>query len=81
LFLDTQDWHAQNEKRLAFSIKTIKAKTNHVLTLSAKGESRLVRSLYLIHIIDLASLYLAETNGIDSTFIDVIDNLKSSLLK
>jgi len=81
LFLDTHDWHAQNKKRLAFSIKTIKAKTNHILTLSAKGESSLVRSLYLIHIIDLASLYLAEINAIDSVYIAVIDDLKAALLK
>jgi len=81
LFLDTHDWHTQNKKRLAFSIKTIKAKTNHVLTLSAKGDTVLVRALYLIHIIDLASLYLAEKNQIDSTYIAVIDDLKTSLLR
>jgi len=81
LFLDTQDWHTQNKKRLAFSIKTIKAKTNHILTISTKGESRLVRSLYLIHIIDWASLYLAEINAIDSVSIAVIDSLKTTLQK
>jgi len=81
LFLDTHDWHTQNEKRLAFSIKTIKAKTNHVRVLSAKGDTVLVRSLYLIHIIDLASLYLAQTNAIDSVYIAVIEDLKAALLK
>jgi len=81
LFLDTQDWHAQNKKRLDFSIKTIKAKTNHVLTLSAKGETNIERSLYLIHIIDWASFYLAQKKHIDSVTIDVIDNLKTSLQK
>ena len=79
LFLNTTDWHPQNNKRLAFSIETIKTNTNHIYTLSAKGDSILERSLYLIHIIDWASLYLAEVNNVDSIYIGVIDNLKHSL--
>ena len=79
LILDTNDWHSQNKKRLSFSIENIENKTNHILTLSAKGETILIRSLYLIHIIDWASLYLAQTNNIDSVYIGVIDNLKASL--
>lgn len=81
LFLNTADWHPQNEKRLAFSMKTLKAKTSHMMTLTAKGNTRLVRSLYLISIIDWASLYLAEKNSIDSVYIEVINELKASLLK
>jgi len=79
LFLSTNDWHPQNNKRLAYSIEKIKVKTNHILSLSAKGASKLERSLYLIHIIDWASLYLAQKNNIDSVYIGVIDNLKASL--
>lgn len=79
LVLNTTDWHPQNNKRLAFSMEAIKKKTKHISTLSAKGESNLERSLYLIHIIDWASLYLAETNRIDSINIDVIVNLKQYL--
>ncbi len=79
LFLNTTDWHPQNNKRLMFSIDTIKKSTNHIYSLSAKGDSNLERSLYLIHIIDWASLYLAQTNGIDSVYIGVINSLKSSL--
>lgn len=79
LFLDTDDWHYQNKKRLAFSYKTIQAKTNSIKTIKAKGKSSLVKSLYLINIIDWASIYAAKKNGIDSICIDVIDELKSSL--
>jgi len=79
LLLKTNDWHLQNNKRLTFSIERIKAKTNHILSLSAKGNSMLERSLYLIHIIDWASLYLAQKNNIDSVYIEVIDSLKASL--
>ena len=79
LFLDTNDWHSQNKKRLDFSIETIKTKTNHIKSLSSVGETMLIRSLYLINIIDWASFYLAELNNIDSVYIGVIDNLKASL--
>ena len=79
LFLDTNDWHAQNLKRLAFSIETIQTKTNAIKILKAKGESHLTKALYLIHIIDWASIYAAEKNNVDSIYIGVIDNLKASL--
>jgi len=79
LFLKTNDWHSQNNKRLSFSVDVIKARTNHILSLTAKGDSMLERSLYLIHIIDWASLYLAQANNVDSINIDVIDSLKASL--
>jgi len=79
LFLNTTDWHSQNEKRLDFSIERLKTKTNHIMILAAKGNSMLVRSLYLIHIIDWASLYLAKHNNVDSVYIEVIDSLKKSL--
>lgn len=79
LFLQTSDWHAQNNKRLAFSIETIKTKTKHLMSISAQGETMLTRSIYLVNIIDWASLYLAEINNIDSIDISVIDNLKASL--
>jgi len=79
VFLNTTDWHSQNKKRLTFSIEVLKTKTNHIMTLTAKGNSMLVRSLYLISIIDRASLYLAEINNVDSVYIEVIDSLKASL--
>jgi glucose/mannose-6-phosphate isomerase len=79
LVLDTTDWCAQNKKRLALSMETIKTKTNHIYTLTAKGETSLERSLYLIHCIDWASLYLAQINAVDSINIQVIDSLKHSL--
>lgn len=79
LFLDTNDWHAQNKKRLAFSIETIQTKTNAIKVLKAKGESHLTKALYLINIIDWASLYAAEKKNVDSIYIGVIDNLKASL--
>ncbi len=79
LFLETNDWHAQNRKRLVFSLESIQKKTSAVKVLKAKGETQILKSLYLIHIIDWASIYAAEKNEIDSIYIEVIDNLKTSL--
>ncbi len=79
LFLDTEDWHAQNKKRLAFSMERIATKTDSIQKLKSKGETQLIRSLYLINIIDWASLYAAEKNDVDSIYIGVINNLKASL--
>lgn len=79
LFLDTNDWHSQNTKRLAFSTEVIQSKTNAIKVLKAKGETRITKALYLINIIDWASLYAAEKNNIDSINIGVIDDLKASL--
>ena len=79
LFLETDDWHKKNKKRLAFSINTIKNKTNNIKSIYSKGETILIKSLYLINIIDWASLYLAEKNNIDSVYIAVIDSLKNTL--
>jgi len=81
LFLDTNDWHIQNKKRLVFSRETIGTKTKSIKTLNAKGSSQLIKALYLIHIIDWASWYLAKKNDVDSIYIGVIDNLKEILQK
>lgn len=79
VFLNTNDWNVQNVKRQSFSIQVIEKKTEHILFLSAKGDSILVRSLYLIHLIDWASLYLAEINSVDAVCINIIDELKNYL--
>lgn len=79
LFLETDDWHEKNKKRLDFSIDTIRNKTTNIKSIYSKGETILIKSLYLINIIDWTSLYLAEKNNIDSVYIAVIDNLKNTL--
>ena len=37
------------------------------------------RSIYLIHLVDWASLYLAELNKVDAMEINVINDLKNQL--
>jgi glucose/mannose-6-phosphate isomerase len=79
LFLHTGDVHPQNSKRFAFSRSVIESKTQHIYDLEVHSGSNIVRSLYLIHIIDWASYYLAEKKTIDVMEIGIINKLKSSL--
>jgi glucose/mannose-6-phosphate isomerase len=79
LFLNTGDWHEKNLKRLAFSKKVIAGKTSKIYELETQGNTQIERALYMIHIIDWASLYIAEMNDVDSIYIGVIDDLKNML--
>lgn len=79
LFLHTGDVHPQNSKRFAFSRSVIESKTQHIYELEVNSGSNITRSLYLIHIIDWASYYLAEMRKVDAVEIGVINKLKSSL--
>lgn len=80
LLLHTGNVHPQNLKRFEFSKTVIQTKTQHILEIEVKGESTIVRSLYLINLIDWASFYLAELKQVDSVEIGVIVNLKNSLV-
>lgn len=80
LLLHTGNVHPQNEKRFEFSKSVIETKTQHIYEMQAKGESTIVRSLYLINVIDWASWYLAELKQVDAVEIGVIVNLKNSLV-
>ncbi len=52
-----------------------------VIDISAKGESKLEQFLYLIHIGDWISCYIADLKGIDPVEVNVINHLKSELSK
>lgn len=80
LFIHTGNVHPQNEKRFAFSRSVIENKTQHIYNLNVESGSNIVRSLYLINVIDWASYYLAENNNVDAIEIGVIINLKNSLV-
>lgn len=80
LLLHTGNVHPQNEKRIEFSKAVIESKTQHIFELKALGESTIVRSLYLINVIDWASFYLAEQTNVDAIEIGVIVHLKNSLI-
>ncbi|GIV38640.1 MAG: bifunctional phosphoglucose/phosphomannose isomerase [Thermonema sp.] len=54
-------------------------KAAQVYELSTHGKSYFEQMLYVIHLFDWASFYLAELNGVDAFPVDIINHLKSSL--
>jgi glucose/mannose-6-phosphate isomerase len=53
--------------RIEFSKKVFAKHTPHIREIWSKGNSMLEQSLYLIHLTDWVSLFLAEKKGIDAT--------------
>ena len=49
--------------------------------IGAKGDTFIVQALYLIHLLDWTSFYLAEENNVDPFPVDVITFLKNELAK
>jgi|TARA_R110000737_G_scaffold298162_1_gene305021 glucose/mannose-6-phosphate isomerase len=80
IFIETASMHPQNKKRFDYTRGVVESKTAHSLTIKSDFENEIVSSLYLIHVLDWASYYLAELRDVDATEVDVIDKLKISLV-
>ncbi len=78
LLRDKKD-SARIRKRMDI-LKPAMSKT-HLTEVYCKGKSLLARILYLIHLGDWVSYYLASFNQVDPTPVPVIDNLKIKLKK
>lgn len=81
LFLQSGDLTKRNQRRFDISVEIVSSKTKNVLITEAKGTTRIERSLYFIHLVDWASLYLSNLKNGDSIEIRVIDFLKDELSK
>ena len=81
VFFDTKDLIPQNKKRFDLTIERVKRETSNVLVIDALGTNRIEKTFYLIHLVDWASLYLADLKRVDPMDIKVIDFLKNELSK
>lgn len=81
LFLQTGDLIPRNQRRFDISVELVSAKTKNIHITYAKGNNQIERSLYLIHLVDWASLYLSNLKNGDPMEIRVIDYLKDELSK
>tara|TARA_B100000508_G_scaffold141092_1_gene146423 strand:+ start:86662 stop:87648 length:987 start_codon:yes stop_codon:yes gene_type:complete len=81
VFFTSQFLSDRNKLRFEISSDIISKKTSAIISIAGKGKSLIEESFYFIHIIDWASLYLAELNGVDPVEIKVIDHLKGELSK
>lgn len=81
VFFESQFMGERNKLRFELSKEIISKKTNAVISIKGRGKTPIEESFYFIHIIDWASIYLADLNGVDPIEIQVIDHLKNSLSK
>ena len=80
LFRNESDYD-RVQARMKINKETFAQYTSTTVEIWSKGDSDLQRSLYLIHIGDWISYFLAEKKGIDETEVKVIDHLKGELAK
>lgn len=80
-FLQTGDLSERNQKRFEISVDITKKHTQAVHVSTAKGNSIIEKSIYLIHLIDWTSLYLSDLKNGDPIEIRTIDFLKGELAK
>lgn len=79
IILDSGDWGERNDLRKEFTLNIIRKKSDKVYIVKTKGKNIIEKSLYLIHIVDWASLFLADALAVDSVEVNVISGLKDKL--
>ena len=81
VFLRNRDDYQKTQKRMDLCKNIFAKYTPHIHELWSKGNSQLEKSIYLIHLTDWASCYLADKKGVDAVEVDIINHLKGSLAK
>lgn len=81
IFIKNKHVLDRNAFRFRLSNQVIKEKCKKTFVLESKGDNLMQESLYLIHVLDWASLYLAVNKKQDPIIIPVIDYLKAELDK
>lgn len=76
-----EDDYFRNQKRIEVNKIVFEKYTSTIIEIHSKGNNRLERALYLIHLGDWISYLIAEQKGIDVTEVNVITNLKNELAK
>lgn len=79
LIFRSKDEYKRNTARINKSKEVAAACTTNINEVYAKGEGKIQQGLYLIHLGDWITLYLADLKGIDSVEVDVITELKNML--
>jgi glucose/mannose-6-phosphate isomerase len=69
----------RNQERMEFTKEVVKQYASDVVEIYSKGDYDLIRTMYLIHVTDWVSFFLAELKGVDAVEVDIIGKLKSKL--
>jgi glucose/mannose-6-phosphate isomerase len=67
IFLRNNDDHPRNELRIELTKEVVSHYAGTTIELYSKGHSLIERSLYLVHLLDYASVYLADLNKVDAS--------------
>ena len=81
VYFRSRNDHPRNQVRIDINKEIIGNCTGTIIELYAKGESLIEQSMYLVHLGDWISWYLAQLRGMDAVEVKVIDYLKSELAK
>lgn len=73
--------YERNLRRLEINKEVIAKYTSTLFEIHGKGSTPLVQALYLIHLTDWVSCYIADLKNIDPVEVKIIDFLKSELSK
>ncbi len=79
LFFRDDVEYVRTAKRIDITKEVVSKHTQNIKEVYSKGESTIERALYLIHLGDWISVFLAEMRNVDPNSIEVINYLKSSL--
>jgi glucose/mannose-6-phosphate isomerase len=81
IILRNKNDYSRTQARLEISREVFKKYTSSVVECWSKGNSHLERALYLIHLTDFVSVFLAEKKKIDAMEVNIINHLKGELAK
>jgi len=81
LYLRNEDDYDRNKVRMDINKGIIGQYVNELIEVNSKGNTMIERAMYLVHLGDWISWYLAQLRGVDALEVKVIDYLKGELAK
>ncbi|HUR31163.1 MAG TPA: bifunctional phosphoglucose/phosphomannose isomerase [Saprospiraceae bacterium] len=81
VYLRNEDDYARNKFRMDINKGIISKYAHDIIEINSRGNTMIERSLYLVHLGDWVSWYLAQLRGVDALEVKVIDYLKGELSK
>lgn len=81
VFFRTEADNYRTQKRIEITKDVVSKYTSNVTEVYAKGNSNIEKAIYLIHLGDWVSLYLANLKHIDPVEVNIITHLKNELAK
>lgn len=81
VYFRNEDDYSRNKVRMDINKEIISQYTDMILEIHSKGSNQIERAMYLVHLGDWVSWYLAQLRHMDALEVKVIDYLKGELAK